>query len=293
MSIMDEIKQLVEDQIRLRKDYRKMPVSGERVEIHNNNGEDIEVIVYQPDCEMKNLPVLIEVHGGAWIAGDAVLVNSLCRKIADETPAVVINLNYKKIDQYPFPYQQNELMNTVLWVKKNANLLNADPEKIYLCGQSAGGHICATGAILLKQKGVSVYRQILVYPTTDYASLEELPEESGLNTLPQLQHEAFFPEYPIETPLISPMHASVDFVRGVAPATIIVCGQDVLKEMGMKYEKWLKAADVCVELLEYPDAKHGFLETNRIEYKDWPDNSPQQNRLARSCEQVIINLLKN
>lgn len=282
---------LLQELYMMRKEYEKRHIDGKRIYIPYEN-DGIEVIIYKPDTDLKKLPVLVEVHGGAWVAGDAVMMNSFCNMIANETPAVVVNLNYKKLDQHPFPYQQNELADTVSWIKANADSLSIDAERIFICGQSAGGHICATGAILLKQKGISIHRQILVYPTTDYAFLEDLKDESELNLLPAQQQEMFFPDYPIDTDLISPMHADPGFVKEVAPATIIVCGQDVLKEMGTAYAEWLGKAGVDVELIEYPEAKHGFLETNREESADWPDNSPEQDEMARNCEKVLIGILR-
>ncbi len=290
--VKEEKEKLLNELNKMREEYAKKHIDGTRV-ILPNEKERIEVIIYRPDVIEKELPVLIELHGGAWVAGDAVLMNSFCRKIANETPAVVVNLNYKKLDQQPFPYQQNELAETVSWIVANAKVLSINPERIFVCGQSAGGHICGTGAILMKQRGISIYRQILVYPTTDYMSLTELEDESGLKLLPIQQQKMFFPDYPINSALISPMHAELCLVENVAAATIIVCGQDVLKEMGIAYAKWLEKAGVEVELIEYPEAKHGFLETNREEFGDWPDNSPEQAEMARDCEKLLIKILRD
>ena len=86
---------------------------GERFLVPRDTGDGVEVIIYRPENSAGRLPVLFNMHGGAWIGGDAVLMESFCQKIADETPAMVVNVNYKKLDEKPFPYPQNELCDAV------------------------------------------------------------------------------------------------------------------------------------------------------------------------------------
>jgi len=61
-------------------------------------GKDgVQIILYrtQKDFGGGRLPVLFNMHGGAWIGGDAVYMKSFCQMIADEVPAFVLTKSLK------------------------------------------------------------------------------------------------------------------------------------------------------------------------------------------------------
>ena len=137
-----------------RKKFQELPINGEHFIVPRNTLKGVEIILYHPQkTEMKSLPVLFNLHGGAWVSGDAALMDSFCRLIADNLPAVIVNINYTKIDEQPFPYQQVELCDTVLYFAGNADQYDIDKTKFAIGGYSAGAHIAAGAAIRLKELG--------------------------------------------------------------------------------------------------------------------------------------------
>lgn len=287
----DAAMQAVLEQIKeQRARYAARPITGERIYLPRAGQDAIEVILYRPAQKTAApLPVFFNLHGGAWVGGDAVLLDSFCALLADKLPALVVNLNYKKADERPFPYQQQETCDAVLYFARHAGEYGADKAKFALGGHSAGAHISAGAAIRLKELGFGLACQMLVYPFTDFTA------ESGL-VLWGKPLSAFYPVFfsgcGPEHRWLSPLRARDDELRGVAPAIVVTCGPDELKPHGLTYAKRLMDASVPVKYREYPDALHGFLEVNRPEYEGDERCSPEQLAMAKDCERYLIRELR-
>lgn len=275
-----------------RKSYQGLPVTGIRSKLNRGQKEPVDYILYQPECQKTKLPLFVELHGGGWVAGDAALVDSFSRKIADETPAVVVSLNYQKLDMHPFPYPQEELCDLLSYFIQHAEEYDIDMDKIVICGQSAGAHICAGAAVMAKDRGIKIANQILVYPYVDFTGsvpgLSDNAQQSKQTTL-KLIRKRFFKKITISHPYVSPLIQDIDVLEKVAPAVIIVCGIDDLRPHALAYDKKLKESGVSSILKEYPKAMHGFLEVNRPDFlDDHPAKSPAQKGYTRDCENFII-----
>ena len=126
----------------MRRKFAQMPVSGERFTVPRDGLDGVDTILYRPAKPTQgSLPVLFNLHGGAWVGGDAVLMDSFCSLLADEIPAMIVNVTYKKVDVHPFPYPQTELCDAVLYFAEHADEYNIDKSKFAIGGHSAGAHI--------------------------------------------------------------------------------------------------------------------------------------------------------
>lgn len=272
-----------------RKRYAGMPITGERLAVPRADGSSVDTIIYRPEREARELlPVLFNLHGGAWIGGDAVLMDSFCRLLADEIPALIVNVNYTKIDIRPFPNPQDELFDTVLWFAGHAAEYGIDSAHFAIGGHSAGAHITAGTAIRLKEHGFKLACQMLVYPFTDFTQ-DSSGEAQGLL---KLLKTVLCPEIDLGHPWYSPLQADPAELTDLAPAIFIIAGQDDLKPMGIAYAKRLIDYAVPVKVKEYPEALHGFLEVNRPEYEGDARRSPEQLAMTEDCEQYLIRELR-
>lgn len=291
--LLDNLRSTVDALQNKRKEYRKNPIFGERIEIFRTGKDAIDCIVYCP-CPANNnasLPLLIEVHGGAWFGGDATFMDTFCRKMADAVPCVVVNLNYQKLDVHPFPYQQEEVCDVIDHFVHHSKVYSINPNQIVICGQSAGAHICSGAAIMAKDRGLPLAHQILVYPFIDFTGTIPSANE-GNQGLEDLLKKHFF-AIDHSHPYVSALSASKEVLHGISPATIVVCGLDELRPHGVQYQKKLVDSGVPAVLREYPEAIHGFLEVNRPDFvADHPAKNKEQSLFCAQLEEEIVQLLK-
>lgn len=259
---------------------------GERFVVPRAAGDGVDVIIYRPESSAGRLPVMFNMHGGAWIGGDAVLMESFCQKLANDIPAMVVNVNYKKADVQPFPYALTEVADAVKYFAAHAEEYGIDPGRMAVGGHSAGAQIAAGAAMKLKEEGMKLAAQMLVYPCTDMRP----KDADGLMAMIQ---PMMFPGGEYAHRWASPLLATEAELEGLAPAIFVECGLDELKPMGVAYAKRLMDAAVPVKVKEYPKALHGFLEVNRPDYdENDPRRTPEQAEHCRDCEEYLINELR-
>jgi acetyl esterase/lipase len=99
-------------------------------------------------------PVLIQVHGGAWIVG---------RKDQQGLPLMVhlalegwvcVAINYRLSPRATFPDHIVDVKRAIAWVKKNIERYGGDPDFVVIAGGSAGGHLAALAALTPDDKSL-------------------------------------------------------------------------------------------------------------------------------------------
>lgn len=264
---------------KLLKRLSALPVKGEKFMVPRTDAAPVMVYLYRPACGGGNLPVVFNVHGGAWVGGDALLLDTQSQEMADRLGCLVVNINYVKADVKPFPYAQYEVRDTVLYFARHAQEYGIDTSKLALMGYSAGGHLCACAAQMLSEDGITLSCQVLCYPFLDFTFGQEKENElkssvDGLNTI-------FFPGLSKTEPLVSPGLLPDEQLKKAAPSIIVTCGQDMLKPQADAYKIRLENAGVKVQLFDYPESVHGFLECNYPETED--DNGAKSPEQAVQC----------
>lgn len=103
---------------------------------------DLKMDVYYPNDASQPWPVVVYVHGGAWIKGDKDegagrrFLQSLVR-----ANYLVVSVNYRLAPRYPFPAQIEDVKCAIRSLRANADKYNLDPDRIGAMGGSAGGHL--------------------------------------------------------------------------------------------------------------------------------------------------------
>ncbi len=103
--------------------------------------------------QQKKLPVYINFHGGAFIMNDKEMDDPYCRYLANQAECVVLNVEYGKAPEYPFPKAIEQGYEIIRWVKGRAEELGIEAEKVMVGGQSSGGNIAAALCLYLEEKG--------------------------------------------------------------------------------------------------------------------------------------------
>ena len=247
-----------------RRSRKKGELLGERFLIQRERKRRVEVFLYRPDTAVsEKRPVLFNIHGGAWVAGDATGEDSLCRHLCDALGAFVVNINYTKADDRPFPYMQYEVFDTVRWFWDHAEEYGLDKERCSVIGYSAGANLAAGTAFLIKDAGISLNSLILGYPFLDFREVEELVAGKVNKRTVDVMRDIFFNRgADLSDVLFSPLAADNEKLVGYPPTLIIGCEKDGfgLYPHAVAYRDKLDKAGVRAELISYSEAVHGFLE---------------------------------
>lgn len=96
----------------------------------------------------KKLPVIISVHGGAWVYGSKEVYQFYCMNLCERGFAVV-NFSYRLAPEDKFPAQLFDLNSVITWVLENKEKYAFDTENIFAVGDSAGAQILSLYTALL------------------------------------------------------------------------------------------------------------------------------------------------
>ena len=277
---------------RRKKNHNPGPYLGYAVKVPREGKKDVKVRIYRPAAGPATLPVLFNVHGGAWIHGDAEGVDLQSQYLANHLECMVVNIDYRLAFEYPFPYQQCEVADTVEYFLTHADKFHIDPARAALMGHSAGGHIAAGAAMLLRDRGVRLSAQVLCYPFLNFAGFS-YGDYAGVNgtaakLLTWLSEAVLFEKMPKDDVMISPGSAAPEALCGLPDAVILSCGlNDPLLPQAEQYADTLQKAGVKTTYREYTEAEHGFMEHN---FRDDPAvfaNEGKQDTLMRQAVEFL------
>jgi acetyl esterase/lipase len=235
------------------------------------NGQVSINIVRPPGTREKTLPVVIYTHGGGWVLGGFDTHERLVRELANKSNAAIVFVNYTPAPDAQYPIQIEEAYAATKWVAENGKSINVDALRLAIAGDSVGGNMAAAVSLLAKERGgPKITFQALFYPVTDahFDSQSYMELQEGY-WLTREGMKWFWNNYaPDNTtrnePTASPLHASIDRLKGLPPALIIIDEFDVLRDEGEAYAHKLMQANVSVISTRYLGTIHDFMMLNPI-----------------------------
>ena len=210
------------------------------------------------------VPTLMFVHGGGHGMGDLDSHDAACRHLAEHSGVQVLAIDYRLAPEHPFPAAVDDCFAAYQWMVKNADGLNADPERLGVGGDSAGGNLAAATAIQAAERGLPLAVQLLVYPVTDFVNRSRSRElfDGGGYYLERpgmdLLHDWYIPGGVDDRHGLASVGLRTDFPPGLAPALVVTAGFDPLRDEGEAYARLLEEHGVPVQLTRYPSMIHGF-----------------------------------
>jgi acetyl esterase len=220
--------------------------------------------LYVPDGAPAAGPLLVFLHGGGWVVGDLETHDPACRFLAERAGVRVLAIDYRLAPEHPFPAAYDDSLAAYRWAVEHADELGADPARLAVGGDSAGGTLAAAVAIAAAREGLPLAFQLLVYPGTDMRGGTESRAlfNEGLvldQKFMDVAKHSYLPRAEdVTDPRASPLLA--DLPDGLAPAYVATAGFDPLRDEGEAYARRLADAGVTVELRRFPDQVHGFLQ---------------------------------
>lgn len=216
------------------------------------------------DSKSGPLPILLYFHGGGWVIGDLDTHDAVGRGLAAATGCLVICVDYRCAPESRFPAALEDCWAATQWAAQQAAEIGGDAGRLAISGDSAGGNLAAVIARRARDAGgPRIAAQILVYPVVDHsfdtASYRENAEGFGLTeeTMRWYWEQYLGPGVSGDTPDASPLRAGD--LSGLAPALIVTCGFDPLKDEALAYARRLEEAGVPVRHIDEPDMIHGYL----------------------------------
>lgn len=237
----------------------RVPAVGtEDRQVTTRDGASIRVRVYRaPDA--TDQPVLY-VHGGGFVMGGIRGCDHICRRLAGETGAVVVSVEYRLAPEHRFPGPLHDSVDAAAWITANAEDLGVDPAKLVVGGDSAGGNLAAALAVVFRDEGRPLAGQLLIYPVVDLAlSLPGIQAYEGVGLSREDSRRCaaeYLGAHEPTDPYASPWYADP---TGLAPAFVLTVHHDPLHYEGVAYAEKLRDAGVPVEHVDLEDHAHGSL----------------------------------
>jgi acetyl esterase len=222
---------------------------------------DIPVRVYRPKSD-RPLPVVVYFHGGGWVIGDINTHDATCQRLAAGVPAVVVSVDYRLAPEHRFPAAVEDCDAATGWVSAHAAELGADPARLAVAGDSAGGNLAAVVARHARDSGgPPIAFQLLVYPATDLTRSLPSQTENGEGYLLDSHGMTWFIGHYLDG--ADPMNADAsplfaDDLSGLPPALIVTAEFDPLRDEGEAYAERLRQAGVAAATSRYDGMIHAF-----------------------------------
>jgi acetyl esterase len=206
--------------------------------------------------------LLVYLHGGGWVVGDIESHDSTCRVLAEKAGVRVLSLDYRLAPEHPFPAGYDDCIAAYRWVVAHAAELGADPSRLAVGGDSAGGNLAAAVALQAAEEGLPLAFQLLIYPATNPKAGTESHRlfRNGFFLTGKFMDRATADYAPTAEKLADPRHAVIGAAipAGLAPAYVCTAGFDPLRDEGEAYADKLAAAGVEVEYECFTGLIHGF-----------------------------------
>jgi acetyl esterase len=217
------------------------------------------------------LPVILYMHGGGWVLGNADTHDRLVRELAVGTGAAVVFVEYDRSPEAHYPVAIEQGYATAQWIVREGAANQLDPDRIAVAGDSVGGGMTAALALMANDRGdVRFVQQSMYYPVTDAAmdtgSYEQFAEGYFLTAKAMAWFwDAYLPDVErLSEPFASPLRTSDERLQGLPPAFVIVDEADVLRDEGEAYAARLRAAGVAVTTVRYDGITHDFMMLNPL-----------------------------
>ncbi|AWS44243.1 alpha/beta hydrolase [Streptosporangium sp. 'caverna'] len=248
----------------------KLPVDEEWITVPASVG-DVRVRIVRPRNATGTLPVVVYMHGGGWVLGNAGTHDRLVRELAVGARAAIAFVEYTPSPEARYPVAIEQGYATAQWIVRDGASKGLDSDRMAVAGESVGGNMTAALALMAKERGdVTFVQQSMYYPVTDAAMNTGSYDRFATGYyLSRKLMEWFWDAYttdPAQRAEItaSPNQATAEQLAGLPPAFLLVDEADVLRDEGESYAAKLRAAGVPITTVRYDGVVHDFMLLNSL-----------------------------
>jgi len=219
--------------------------------------------LYTPKARLGSAssPTMLYLHGGFHTYGGLKGHDGTLRAFAESSGVQMLALDYRLAPEHPFPAGLDDCVAAIRWLAANPEEVGADPNRLAVGGDSAGGNLAAATVQSVADE-IDLAFQLLIYPVVD---LEGTPK-SRLSLgegffLTRVAIEQARDRYLPDPAMRADARASLlngAISRRTPPTLVATAGFDPLRDEGNAYAEKLSAAGIKTELRHYDDMIHGF-----------------------------------
>lgn len=234
----------------------------EKLEVPRGESRGVPIRVFRPRDTTGSLPMVVWIHGGAYVIGSASQDDLLCSELAVRTGTVVVSVEYRLAPEDPYPAALDDCYAVTRWAAAGG-VESTDPSRLAIAGASAGAGLAAAVALYARDHGgPPIAFQLLLYPYLD--DRRDTPSHQAgapLFTTTDAEHgwrhylrgltdSDGIPPYAVPARAVA--------LDGLPPAYVLSAGLDCLRDEAVNYAMAMARAGVAVELHLVPAVPHGF-----------------------------------
>ena len=229
-----------------------------------NGASDIRIRLYKPLNAPDDLPGMLYLHGGGYMIGNPEGFPDTIKKFIAAKPCVIVAPDYQKALDAPYPAAFNDCYDSLLWMNEHAEELGIIPDKLIVCGHSAGGGLAAAVSLKARDtKDATIAFQMPVYPMIDDRGLTESSKSNApvwnlnSNKLGWRLYLKGLKEAGKEIPAYAAPARATDYSR--LPPTITFVGDlEPFRDETIEYVENLREEGIPVAFELYQGCFHGF-----------------------------------
>jgi acetyl esterase len=246
--------------------------------------EDLKVRSYR---SLQSAPkgLLINIHGGGWVAGSLDRDDARCRVLSERTGCITLSIDYRLAPEAPFPAAVEDCEVAIAWAIAQSKYYGVRPNQVAILGASAGANLAVAALLRIASSQASPMpaRQILLYPMCDAGLSFPSYRENARGYFLSSDDVSWYWDRYADTDARRHVLASIlrarDFSK-MPPSLLITSEHDPLRDEGEALAQRFHEDGVRTNCLRYLGAIHGFLSL-----------APKSNLSKSLLDQIVSELL--
>lgn len=213
-------------------------------------------------------PVLLHVHGGAWVIGNKQQQGQPLMQYLAHNGWICVDINYRLGPKFRFPDCLVDVKTAIAWLKANIEIYGGDPQFIAITGGSAGGHLSSLAALTANQaqfqpgfesSDTRVQAAVPIYGVYDFTNANHVRDAAPLD---KFLERKIMPVAFESDPEFWRNASPIFQVREDAPPMFVIHGDNdcltFVEDTRIFVEKLREKSTAPVLYAEIDGAQHGF-----------------------------------
>jgi len=242
------------------------PISERWVSVAFPGTEAVRVRVVEAPQPAHPAPVVLYLHGGGWVNGDALSHDGVVRELALRTRAAVVFPEYSRSPEARYPVALEQSYATAAWVVEHGAELGLDPTRMAVVGDSEGANLAMALTLTTLHRNLFHFRHLIAFtPVTaaDFATDSYSAFACGYG-LRREQMQWYWDQYAPdrrdrERATVCPLLADDADLAQFPPSLIITAEADVVRDEGEAFAARLRSAGAVSTAVRYEGMIHDFV----------------------------------